>query len=151
PAAFEIIDALPLMPNGKIDRRALPEPQSRPETDDSFVAPRTPIEELLAQAWQDVLKIERIGVHDNFFELGGHSLLAAKVVSNVRNVLDVQFGMVDVFQAPTIAGLAELLYSRAAQTESQCTRLLEEIASLSEEETRRHLDRELRTTEVAAA
>ena len=153
PAAFEMIDAVPLMPNGKIDRQALPEPQSRQEVDDSFVAPQTPIEELLAAAWCDVLGIERVGIHENFFDLGGHSLLAAKAVSNVRNILDVQLGMVDVFQAPTIASLATLLYPRVAQKESQSdlAKLLEEITNLSDEEAQRRLDQELQTNEAAAA
>jgi amino acid adenylation domain-containing protein len=152
PAAFEMIDALPLMPNGKIDRRALPEPQARPETDENFAAPRTPIEELLAAVWREVLKLEQIGIHDNLFDLGGHSLLAAKVVSNVRSALDVEFGMVDVFQAPTIASLAELLYPRAVQegTQSDLATLLEELASLSDEEAQLRFAHELESEEVAA-
>ncbi len=79
PAVFVLLDALPLMPNGKIDRRALPAPdRSRPELDKAFVAPRTPTEELLAEIWAQLLDIERVGVHDNFFDLGGHSLLATQ-------------------------------------------------------------------------
>jgi surfactin family lipopeptide synthetase A len=152
PALFEMIEALPLMPNGKINRAALPAPQSQPEADETFVAPATPIEELLASAWRQVLNLEHIGVHDDFFDLGGHSLLAAKVVSLVRNDLDVQFTMVDVFQAPTIASLAELIYPRVAEKESQneLAKLLEEIACMSEEEAQQHLQAELVTEQVAA-
>ncbi|HYT48774.1 MAG TPA: non-ribosomal peptide synthetase, partial [Pyrinomonadaceae bacterium] len=152
PALFEMIDALPLMPSGKINRAALPEPQSQPEADETFVAPSTPIEELLASAWRQVLNVERVGVHDDFFDLGGHSLLAAKVVSLVRNDLDVQFTMVDVFQAPTIASLAELLYPRVAEKESQneLARLLEEIGGMTEEEAQRCLQVELESEQVAA-
>lgn len=148
PAAFEMIDAIPVMPNGKINRRALPKPQTRTEADESFAAPRTPIEELLATTWREVLKLTQIGIHDNFFDLGGHSLLAAKVVSNVRTVLDVDFGMVDVFQAPTVASLAELLYPRAMQQESEdeLAALLEELASLSDEEAQRRFDHESQTS-----
>ena len=135
PAAFELIDALPLMPNGKINRRALPEPQTHAETDESFAPPRTPIEELLANIWREVLKLEQIGIYDNFFDAGGHSLLAARVVSKVRAVLDVEFGMVDVFQAPTIESLAELLHERDMQQESEdeLASLLEELTTLSDE------------------
>ena len=153
PAAFEMIGALPVMPNGKIDRRALPEPQTPTEIDESFAAPRTPIEELLAATWREVLKLEQIGIHDNFFDLGGHSLLAAKVVSNVRIALDVEFGMVDVFQAPTIASLAELLYPRAMQQEpaDELAVLLAELEGLSDEEAQRRFDHESQTSGAAAA
>jgi amino acid adenylation domain-containing protein len=136
PAVFEMIESLPLMPNGKIDRRALPEPKAtRPEPDELFVPPRTPLEAMLADAWQGVLKIDQIGIHENFFDLGGHSLLAAKVVSTVRSVLDIELCMVDVFEAPTIAGLAMLLNARGAQNDAQreLLTLLEELESLTEE------------------
>jgi amino acid adenylation domain-containing protein len=152
PAAFEMIGALPVMPNGKIDRRALPEPQTSIEMDESLAGPRTPIEELLAATWRDVLKLEQIGIHDNFFDLGGHSLLAAKVVSNVRTTIDVKFGMVDVFQAPTIASLAELLYPRALQQEpeNELAMLLAELEGLSDEEAQRCFEHESQTSGAAA-
>ena len=97
PATFETIEAVPLMPSGKINRRALPEPKSEEVIGEIFVAPATPLEELLASAWREVLRIKRVGVQDNFFDLGGHSLLAAKVVSIVNRSLTVDFGMVDLF------------------------------------------------------
>ena len=146
PAALETIAALPMMPNGKIDRRALPEPQQlRPETGESFVAPRTLTEALLASAWCEALKIERVGVHDNFFELGGHSLLAARVVSNLRNSIKIEFGMVDVLRSPTIAELALLLESRRLRDaqESDLDLLLAELAGLSDEEAQQRLTTEL--------
>jgi amino acid adenylation domain-containing protein len=152
PAAFEMIGALPVMTNGKIDRRALPEPQTSIEMDESFTAPRTPIEELLAATWREVLKLEQIGIHDNFFDLGGHSLLAARVVSNVLTTLDVEFGMVDVFQAPTIASLAELLYPRAMQQEpeNELSVLLAELEGLSDEEALSRFEHESQTSGAAA-
>jgi acyl-CoA synthetase (AMP-forming)/AMP-acid ligase II/acyl carrier protein len=152
PAGFEIIEALPLMPNGKIDRRALPEPKFEAATDEAVITPSTPIQELLAQTWRDVLLVERIGIHDNFFDLGGHSLLAAKVVSLVRNELDVPITMVDIFQAPTIATLSDLLCPRIAEKESQAelAELLAEIALLSEEEARLRINSELRFDGAAA-
>lgn len=154
PAWFEIIDALPLLPSGKINRRALPAPRFwRTEADESFIAPRTPIERLLAVEWCDVLKLERIGIHDNFFELGGHSLLAAKVVSRVRGSLEIQFGMVDLFQAPTIAGLAALLFPRGAQHEPEddLAAMLGELASLTDDEAQLRFDHEMRVREAAVA
>ncbi|HXM46735.1 MAG TPA: non-ribosomal peptide synthetase, partial [Pyrinomonadaceae bacterium] len=154
PASFELIDALPLLPSGKINRRALPIPRfTRSEAEENFVAPRTPIERLLAVEWCDVLKLERIGIHDNFFELGGHSLLAAKVVSRVRTSLEVEFGMVDLFQAPTIAGLAALLFPRGAQhePEGELAALLGELASLTDEEAQLRFDHEMRISEASVA
>jgi acyl carrier protein len=154
PAIFETVEALPLMPSGKINRRALPEPRLQDrQMDETFVGPRTPIEQLLADVWSDVLKLDRISIHDNFFELGGHSLLAAKVVSNVRNELEVELCMVDVFQAPTIASLALLLCPRRAQGESEddLAALLEELAALTDETAQEHFDREVQVTGAAAA
>ena len=79
PSAFVFLDSLPLTPNGKLDRNALPAPDhSRPELEDAFAAPRTPVEENLANIWAVVLKLDKIGIHDNFFDLGGHSLLATR-------------------------------------------------------------------------
>jgi amino acid adenylation domain-containing protein len=151
PAALEAIEALPLMPNGKIDRRALPDPrQVRPETFESFVAPRTLMEALLASAWCEALKLERVGVHDNFFELGGHSLLAARVVSNLRHTMKIELGMVDVLRSPTIAELAALLEARRPrdEQESDLALLLQELAGLSDEEAQQRLTAELAQNET---
>ena len=88
PAAFVVLDALPLTPNGKVDRQALPAPdQARPPLFEAFVAPRTPIEELLVGIWASVLRVESVGIHDNFFALGGHSLLAVQVMSRLRKTV----------------------------------------------------------------
>jgi non-ribosomal peptide synthetase component F len=146
PAAFEVIDEFPLTSSGKISRRALPEPQFNRETNDAKVdLPSTPLEAMLLDAWREVLKVDQIGVNDNFFDLGGHSLLAARLVSNIRNTLEVELNMVDVFEAPTISELAEMLYPRVAQTESdsELTKLIEELAGLSDEEAQMRLEREL--------
>ncbi|WP_407882763.1 amino acid adenylation domain-containing protein, partial [Scytonema sp. NUACC26] len=81
PSAFVMLETLPLTPNGKVDRRALPAPDTaRPELDQAFVAPRTPIEEVLAGIWTQTLGIDSVGIYDNFFDLGGHSLLATQVI-----------------------------------------------------------------------
>ena len=99
------------------------------------------------------MKLERIGIHDNFFELGGHSLLAAKVVSKVRNNLEIELGMVDLFQAPTIASLAALLFPRGAQNESEgeLAALLGELANLTDEEAQLRFDSEILGNEAAVA
>jgi amino acid adenylation domain-containing protein len=118
PSAFVWLDALPLMPNGKINRRALPIPDpARPELDEAFVAPCTPTEEMLAGLWANVLGVEAIGVHDNFFDLGGHSLLAVQVISRLRDALQVEVPLRALFEAPTVAGLA--LYIETAQQAMQ--------------------------------
>ncbi|HEU4507241.1 MAG TPA: amino acid adenylation domain-containing protein [Pyrinomonadaceae bacterium] len=108
PAAFVLLDKLPLTSNGKIDRRALPAPEhSRSRNGDSYVAPRTPTEERLAAIWAEVLKQERIGIHDNFFELGGHSLLATQMVLRVRDAFQIELPLRRLFESATVAGLAQ--------------------------------------------
>jgi amino acid adenylation domain-containing protein len=112
PSAFVVLDTLPLTPSGKLDRRALPAPDYvQPALETTFAAPRTPIEELLAQIWGSVLSQPRVGIHDNFFALGGHSLLATQVVSRVREALQIELPLRSLFETPTIAGLAEQIAS----------------------------------------
>ncbi|WP_199192544.1 amino acid adenylation domain-containing protein [Chlorogloea sp. CCALA 695] len=108
PSAFVLLDSLPLTPNGKVDRRSLPEPNySRPILLEAFVAPRTSIENQLAAIWTQVLGIEPIGINDNFFELGGHSLLTVGMLFQVKEIFHVDLPLLSLFQAPTIAGLAQ--------------------------------------------
>jgi amino acid adenylation domain-containing protein len=110
PAAFVLLDVLPLTPHGKVDRQALSAPdQSRPELDKAFVGFRTPTEELLVDIWAQVLGVPRIGIYDNFFDLGGHSLLATQVVSRVRDAFQVEIPLRRLFETPTVAGLADSL------------------------------------------
>ncbi len=103
---------LPLTPNGKVDRAALRGRLPEVEPQSGYVAPRTPVEELLAGVWAEVLGVERIGIHDDFFELGGHSLLATRVVSRVRAALDAEVPLAALFETPTVAGLARLIEER---------------------------------------
>jgi len=110
PEAFVMLEALPLLPNGKVDRRALPVPDhTRPELESAFVAARSAAEQRLGEIWCQVLGVERVGVHDNFFELGGHSLLATKVVSRIRAVFGAELPLRRVFESPTISELARSL------------------------------------------
>ena len=108
PSAFVFLDSLPLTANGKLDRKSLPAPDhSRPELEDNFVAPRTPVEEILANIWAEVLKLDKVGIHDNFFHLGGHSLLATQVISRIRRALQSEIPLRVLFEAPNVARLAE--------------------------------------------
>ena len=113
PSAFVELDALPLTPNGKIDRKALQAPMnsraSVSHLQSQYVAPRDATEEMLAQVWGEILDLKDVGIHDNFFELGGHSLLATQLFTRVRTLFQVEPPLRTVFEAPTIAGLAQWL------------------------------------------
>ncbi|MCL5996770.1 MAG: amino acid adenylation domain-containing protein, partial [Chloroflexi bacterium] len=117
PAAFVTLDALPLTPSGKIDRRALPAPEGRAETGVVYVPPRTPTEEIMAGIWSKALGIEPVSVADSFFDLGGHSLLATQVVSRIREAFQVELPLRELFETPTVEALAHKIEaSRRADT-----------------------------------
>ena len=108
PSAFVMLEALPLTVNGKLDRRALPAPDAAGETPGTgYVAPRTPLEEITARIWAEVLGVDRVGVHDGFFDLGGHSLLATQVISRLRAECQTELPIRTLFDRPTVAALAE--------------------------------------------
>jgi acyl carrier protein len=148
PSAVVLLDAMPLGPGGKIDRRALPPPgHSAARGETPYLAPRTPVEAQLAALWAQVLRAERVGIHDNFFQLRGHSLLAAELVSRVRDAFGVELPLRTVFLEPTVAGMATAIaQSRAEQAEREdagrLEELLTEIDGLSDEEAQQLLSEE---------
>jgi acyl carrier protein len=110
PSAFVFLEALPLTPNGKVDRKALPNPEVlRPELAAAYVEPRTEVEQTIAKVWQQVLRVEKVGVHDNFFDLGGHSLLMVQVHQKLQEILKRDFVITKMFKYPTISSLVEYL------------------------------------------
>ncbi|KGC09274.1 hybrid non-ribosomal peptide synthetase/type I polyketide synthase [Burkholderia gladioli] len=131
PSAFVELDALPLTANGKIDLRALPAPSFAADRAE-HVAPRTPLEELLAGIWARVLKLDRVGVHDNFFDLGGHSLSATQVVAELREHLPMELPLRAFFEAPTIEAFAQVVE----------TLMVEHLQGMSEDDAQRLLAQE---------
>jgi aryl carrier-like protein len=113
PAAWVAMDALPLNPNGKVDRLRLPAPGERERAAAAEAAPRTAMEQAIARVWQEVLGMEHVGVDENFFEIGGHSLLLARLQERLNEELGSNLTFVDLFQFSTVAALAEHLAPRA--------------------------------------
>lgn len=137
PSVFVEMDALPLSPNGKVDRKLLPAPDgARPELEQAFVAPRNEVEQTLANIWSEVLRLDQIGINDNFFDLGGHSLLATQVISRVQIAFNVELPLRAIFENPTVAGLGMALVQTQAEVaeEAELLRVLEELEHLSEDE-----------------
>jgi acyl-coenzyme A synthetase/AMP-(fatty) acid ligase/acyl carrier protein len=125
PAAFMVLAAMPLTPNGKVDRRALPAPVwGRAEDEEGFVEPRNEIEEALAELWKEILNVPRVGAFDNFFELGGHSLLATQLVSRIQQTFEIDLKLRTLFEAPALAELALVVEEL----------MIAKVDSLSEEE-----------------
>jgi acyl-CoA synthetase (AMP-forming)/AMP-acid ligase II/acyl carrier protein len=119
PSRIMILDEMPLTPNGKIDRRALPAPPTgRDEFADAYTPPRTQVEEILAQIWAAVLGLDRVGIEDNFFSIGGHSLLATRAMSRINSSFQIVLPLRRLFELPTIAELAEAI-DAAKAAESQ--------------------------------
>jgi amino acid adenylation domain-containing protein len=107
PSSFILLDALPLTPNGKVNRQALPLPDKSRSlvSNTSYVAPQNDVQQAIVTAWQEILGIDKIGIHDNFFDLGGHSLNAAKVVFRIQKNVGIDLNLIDIFRHPTIAAL----------------------------------------------
>ncbi|TFI53950.1 amino acid adenylation domain-containing protein [Mastigocladus laminosus UU774] len=116
PGVFIFLDTLPLLPNGKVDRRALPIPESlRPTLTTTYQVPQSEIEQQIAKLWQEVLHLDKVGIHDNFFDLGGHSLLMLQVNHQLRAIVRRNISVVTMFQNPTIYSLAQYLSQTTAE------------------------------------
>lgn len=137
PSHFVFMNSFPVTPNGKIDRKALPEPdRTRPELEATFVEPRNQVEEVLAGIWSELLNIEKVGINDNFFDLGGHSILVVQLVSRIREVFQEELPLRSVFEHPTILELAELLLEdpqKRARIEKTAELILK-VSHLTDEE-----------------
>ncbi|QDL10798.1 non-ribosomal peptide synthetase [Brasilonema octagenarum UFV-E1] len=119
PSTFVMLKALPLTPNGKVNRNALPEPDDhRPELEATYEPPRTQVEQTIANIWQQMLHVEKVGIHDNFFDLGGHSLLLVQIHAKLREVLNTNISIVNLFEYPTINSLAKYLTQEQTETSS---------------------------------
>ena len=139
PAAFVVIPAFPLTSNGKLDYRALPDPEpGEGAARDAFIAPRDLFESAVAEIWAEVLRTESIGVHDHFFDLGGHSLLAAMVVSRIRALFRIDLTLRTLFEHPTVEGLAGTVAQRVSEqaVAEELLGMVEELDHLSEDEVR---------------
>jgi natural product biosynthesis luciferase-like monooxygenase protein len=145
PSAFVVLEAMPLTPNGKVDRRKLPAPDAiHPELEAAFVAPATPVEEALAVIWCEVLGLEKIGSADSFFELGGHSLLATQLVSQLREVFKVELPLRSLFEAPTICEFANSMIAQEPEPgiTERTARILNELERMSPEEVEAAMQRQ---------
>jgi acyl-coenzyme A synthetase/AMP-(fatty) acid ligase/acyl carrier protein len=109
PSAFVTLDRMPLTPNGKLDRRALPQPQIDAYISNAFAAPEGEIEQTVAGIWQELLQVPPVGRYDNFFELGGHSLLATRVVAHIGDALDIDIPLRVIFDRPTLQDLSDYI------------------------------------------
>ncbi|ELS02826.1 non-ribosomal peptide synthase/amino acid adenylation enzyme [Xenococcus sp. PCC 7305] len=109
PSAFVILENLPVTPNGKIDRKALPTPDGEINREQEYIAPRTPSEEIIANIFAFLLGVENVGIEDNFFDLGGHSLLATQLVSRLRLAFEVEIPLREIFSSPSVAQLEQTI------------------------------------------
>jgi hypothetical protein len=142
PAAFVMLETLPLTPDGRIDRRSLPAPSSeaRPELTRTFVAPRSPAERLLASIVARVLLVERVGIDDNFFERGGHALLATRTVVRTREAFGLDVPLRSLIEHPTVAGLSTALGDMFGRTTlDEIASAVLEVEALSDAEVRAQL------------
>ena len=143
PTSFVFLDALPMTPNGKLDRQALSElEKKRYEMDNSFIAPRTPLEKSLAEIWAEVMGRSRVSIHDHFLDLGGHSLLATQIISRVIDTFSVEVSSQSFLNAFTVADMAIVLTQSLAEKADRenLDRTLTELETLSDHEAQTQLD-----------
>jgi len=137
PSVFVILDTLPLLPNGKLDRHGLPHPDGcRPILDTPFIAPETPVEQALAKIWAEVLNVNHLGARDNFFDLGGHSLAATQIVSQVIKQFRVKLPLRSLFHSLTVAEMATVIAEHQGKKleEKELEDILVNVESLTDEE-----------------
>ncbi|HVF90034.1 MAG TPA: amino acid adenylation domain-containing protein [Blastocatellia bacterium] len=129
PSAFVLLDAMPLNPSGKVDRRSLPPPDLEiRERGGDFVSPRNGLEREIASVWARVFGTERVGVHDDFFDLGGHSLIAARIITRLREAFKIELPLRAIFERPTVAGLAESILAAMASSENLSIQPIERVS-----------------------
>jgi aspartate racemase len=137
PSAFVLLEAMPLTPNGKVDRQVLLRLEGRPlESTAPYVKPQSQVERTIAALWQDLLHVDKVGLSDNFFDLGGHSLLGTQLVAQLRNTFHVEFPLHSLFAEPTVAGIANII-ATAQETQGTVDKIaeaLKKLKGLSEEE-----------------
>ena len=139
PSNFVFMSSLPLTGPGKVDLRALPEPDStRPELGNPYAPPRTPVEEEVVKIWCDVLGLDLVGVNDHFLDLGGNSLLASQIISRVIKSFQVEVSVRSVLESPTVADMSVIIVQGQVQAANplDIERLLRDLESLSDEETK---------------
>jgi amino acid adenylation domain-containing protein len=151
PSAFVLLAALPLTANGKLDRRALPEPGSDASSVQEDVAPATAAEQVVAAIWQEILQLPAVGIQQNFFALGGHSLLATRIIARLNMAFQVDLPLRTLFEFPTIAGLlAEIALAHGGRAPvEEIAQLLQEIEQLSDDEVEQQLCSEMAGGEEA--
>jgi len=112
PSLVVEIEKIPLTPNGKIDKKALPNPDLSEQLSKQYVAPTNATEQMLAEIWQEILGVEKVGIHDNFFELGGHSLMALRIISAIRRECEAELEIIELVTHPYISEIAEIIQQR---------------------------------------
>lgn len=153
PSAFVFLPKLPLLQNGKVDRRSLPKPDTNIVTFlDSFVPPRNAIEEVLIGIWVNILRIERVGIYDNFFDLGGHSLLATQVISRIRETFKLDIPLRCLFESPTVAELSQKLiaYESKPGMTAKIAQIVKQLEGMSAEEAQQALENRKAAKQVRA-
>jgi amino acid adenylation domain-containing protein len=142
PAVFVLIDRLPLTPNGKVDSKALPLPgEANAEPEQTYVAPRNPVEETIALIWSELLNVERVGINDNFFDLGGHSIFVIQVLSRLNKAFNLELSLRTIYDRPTPAELALTIVEQQAEQAdgAELRELLAELEDLSDDEAQKIL------------
>lgn len=162
PSAFVLLPQLPLLPNGKVDRRCLatsrfastlPKPDATITTfQDAFVPPRNAIEEVLAGIWANILRVKQVGIHDNFFDLGGHSLLATQVISRIRETFKLDLPLRCLFESPTVAELSPRLIAHEAKPgmTAKIAQIVKQLEGMSAEEAKQALENRKAIKQVRA-